>query len=111
MHLLHATTHLETRGFNHHTNLIVPHATTIDAAKILSHNRAMMVANREVANEEVAAEGTLPIEGVTKTMGLMTIRGVATTLTPRAVPITIGEILGTDPSQRHALPRLIHVTW
>jgi hypothetical protein len=36
-----------------------------------------MVVDREVVGEEVAAEGTLPMKRVTKTMGLTTIQGVA----------------------------------
>jgi hypothetical protein len=70
-----------------------------------------MVVDREVVGEEVAAEGTLPMEGVMRTIGLMMIQGVATTPMARMVPITMGEILGTDPSWRHGPPRAIPVTW
>jgi hypothetical protein len=70
-----------------------------------------MVADRVVVGEEVAVEGTLPTEGVMKTTGLTTIRGVAIALTARVIPITMGEIRGTDPSRRHAPQREIPVTW
>jgi hypothetical protein len=70
-----------------------------------------MVADREMVGEEVAAEGTLPTEGVTKMMGLTMIRGVAIALTVSAIPVTMGEILGTDLSKCHTPPRAIPVTW
>ena len=111
MRLLHATTHPKTRGLDYCTDLIDPHATTTNTAKISPHNQMTIVAGKEVAGEEVVAEGTLPTEGVTKTMGLTTIWGVITTLTARVVPATMGEILGTNPSRRHAPLRAIPVTW
>jgi hypothetical protein len=73
MYLLHAAMHLETWGLNYRTNLIDPHATTMDVAKISAHNWATMVVDREVASEEVAVKGTLPMEGVTRTIGLTMI--------------------------------------
>ena len=111
MHLLHVATHLETRGLDHHIDLTDPHATIPDTAKVPPHNWATMVAGREVVGEEVAMEGTLPMEGVTKTTGLTMIRGVVTTLTARVVPVMMGEMSGTDPSRRHAPLRAIPVTW
>ena len=66
-----------------------------------------MEADRKVVGEEAVAEGTLQIEGVMKMTGLMMIRGVATTLMARAVPIMIGEILGTNLSRCHASLRAI----
>ena len=92
MRLLRVATHLETRGLDHHIDLTNPHATIPNATKVPPHNRTTMVAGREVVGEEVVAEGTLPTEGVTKMMGLMTIWGVITTLTARVVPATMGEI-------------------
>ena len=73
MHLLHAPTHPKTWGLDHRTDLTDPHATTMNAAKIPPCNRSMMVANREVVGEEVPVEGTLPMEGVTRMVGLTTI--------------------------------------
>jgi hypothetical protein len=49
--------------------------------------------------------------GVTKTMGLTTIQEVATTPTARAIPVTMGEILGIDPCRRHVSLRVNPVTW
>jgi hypothetical protein len=65
-----------------------------------------MVADRE----EVAAEATPSAEGVMKTMGLTLTRRVAIASTARAIPITIGETLGIDPSQRHVPRGAIPVT-
>ena len=77
MRLLHATTHPKTRGLDYCTDLIDPHATTTDTAKILPHNRATIVVDRELVGKEVAVEGTIPMEGVTRTVRLMMILGVA----------------------------------
>jgi hypothetical protein len=60
-----------------------------------------------VADREVVAESTLPMEGVTRMAGLTTIQGIAIALMARVIPI----ILGTDLSRRHAPPRAIPVTW
>ena len=86
-------------------------ATIPNAAKVLPYNGAIMVVDREVVGEEVAPEGTLPMEGVTKSTRLMMIQGVAIALTVRAMPITTGENPGTDPNRRHTSPRLIPMTW
>jgi hypothetical protein len=107
----HAAVHPETQGLDRRTDLIDPHAGIPDAAKVPHHNWVTMVVDREVVGEEVAVEGTLPTEGVTRTIGLMMILGVATTPTARTVPVTMGEILGTNPSWRHGPPRVIPVTW
>jgi hypothetical protein len=48
MYLLHAARHPKTWGLNCRTDLIDPHATTMDAAKISARNRATMVVDREV---------------------------------------------------------------
>ena len=111
MRLLHVAAHPETWGLNSRTDITNPQATIPNDAKVLPRNRATTVAAREVVGEMVAVEGTMPMEGVTKAMGLTMIQGVVTTLMVGVVPIMMGEILGTDPSQRHALPRSIHVTW
>jgi hypothetical protein len=65
--------HLKTWGLNYRTDLIDPHATTMDAAKISACNWVTMVVDREVAGEEVAAKGTLLMEGVMRTIGLTMI--------------------------------------
>jgi hypothetical protein len=57
-----------------------------------------MVVDREVADEEVAAKGTLPIQGVMRMGGLTTIRGVAIALMVRVIPVMTGEIIEIDPS-------------
>jgi hypothetical protein len=46
--------HPETQGLNRRTDLTYPHTITTDIAKILPHNRATMVADREVVGEEEA---------------------------------------------------------
>jgi hypothetical protein len=46
-----------------------------------------MVVDREVADEEVAAKGTLPIKGVMRMGGLV-----------RVIPVMTGEIIEIDPS-------------
>jgi hypothetical protein len=71
----------------------------------------MMVGDREVAGEEVVAESALPMKGVTRTMGLMMIRGAAIAPMVRAIPVTTGEIPGTDPNRHHAPPGATPVTW
>ena len=111
MHLLHAAVHPKTQGLGHCTNLIDPHATIPDATKVPPHNRATMVADREVVGKEVVVEGTLLMEGVTKMVGLTMILGVAIAPMVRAIPITMGEILGTDPSRRHVPPGAIPMIW
>ena len=50
-------------------------------------------------------------KGVTRTAGLTMTQGVAIALMVRVIPITTGEIPRTDPSQCHALPGVIPVTW
>ena len=92
-------------------DLTNPHATIPDTAKVLPHSQATIVADMEVVGEEVPMEGTLSMEGVTKTMGRTMIQGVATTPTTRAIPTTTGETLGIDLSQRHVLPKAIPVIW
>ena len=89
MHLLHAAVHPKTQGLGHCTNLIDPHATIPDATKVPPHNRATMVADREVVGKEVVVEGTLLMEGVTKMVGLTMILGVAIALMVRVIPITM----------------------
>jgi len=84
---------------------------TMDAAKILRRNQATIVADRDVAGEDVAVEGTLTTKGVMRTMGLTMTQGVAIALMVRVIPVTTGEIPRTDPSQWHVLPRVIPVTW
>ena len=66
--------HPKTRGLDCHTDLTDPHTTTTNAAKIPPCNRATMVVDREVVGEEVLVEGTLPMEGVTRTVGLTRIQ-------------------------------------
>ena len=77
MRLPHVASHPKIQGLDHRTNLIDPHATTTDTAKILPHNRATIVVDRELVGKEVAVEGTIPMEGVTRTVRLMMILGVA----------------------------------
>ena len=45
----------------------------MNITKIPPRNCVTMVVDREVAGEEVAVEGTLPMEGVTRMVGLTTI--------------------------------------
>jgi hypothetical protein len=70
-----------------------------------------MVVDREVADKEMAAKGTLPIKGVMRTGGLTTIRGVAIALMVRVILVMMGEIIETDPSWHHAPPGVIPMTW
>ena len=98
MHLPHTAMYPETWGLDHRTNLTDPHAMTMDAAKILPCNWATMVADREVAGEEAAAEGTFPMDRVMRTVGLMTTWGVAIALMARVIPVMTGEILEIDLS-------------
>jgi hypothetical protein len=49
----------------------------------------MMVVDREVAGKEEAAESALPMQGVTRTTGLMTIQGAAIALMVRVLLITM----------------------
>ena len=107
MRLLPAVLHPKTWGLDHRTDLTDPDAIILDVAKVLPYNRATMVAYRE----EVVVEGTLLVKGVTKTMGLKMTRGVAIAPTTRAIPVTMGEIPGTDPSWRHAPPGAIPIIW
>jgi hypothetical protein len=56
-------------GLDRHIDLADPHATTTNVTKIPPRNRAIMVVDREVADKEMAAKGTLPIKGVMRTGG------------------------------------------
>jgi hypothetical protein len=82
----------------------------MDTNKILPHNWAMIMADREVAGEE-ATESALLMEGVMSMMGLTIILGAAITLMARAIPVTMGAIPGTEPSRRDVLPGVTPVTW
>ena len=71
----------------------------------------MIVVDRELVGKEVAVEGTLPMEGVIRTVGLTMIWGVAIALMARAILVMMRDIPGTDLSRRHAPSRVIPVTW
>jgi hypothetical protein len=70
-----------------------------------------MMVDREVAGEEEAAESALPMQGVTRTTGLMMIHGAAIALMVRVSLITMGGIPRIDLSQHHVPPGVTPMTW
>jgi len=72
MHLPHTVAHLKSQGLDHRVDLTDLHTVILNAAKVPSSNRAIIVVSREAADAEVVVVGIQPAGVATKTVGLTT---------------------------------------
>ena len=100
----------KTQGLDHCVDLIDPHTITLNVAKVLSHNRATMLAGGEVVDMEAVMVGILPTGAIMKTIGLTITQGAAITLMARVTNLAMGETQETNLNRCHALSRTIPAT-
>lgn len=69
MHLLLVVACPKTWGLDRHADLTDPHVIIPNTARVPFHNRAAIVADKEVVGTEVAVEDTQTMEKIMEPMG------------------------------------------